>query len=53
MGVLCQKAFLAQRVGAIVARRAAQATEVVGAAVLLASKEACSLYGIRLPVDGQ
>jgi hypothetical protein len=48
-----RQAFLTQRAGAILARRAAQSTEVVGAAVFLASNEACSLYGITLPIDGQ
>ena len=34
------------------ARRIAQATEMVGAAVYLASDEANYVYGVTLPVDG-
>ena len=47
-----QEELLAQLVSGIPARRVAQATEIVGAAVYLASDEASYVHGITLPVDG-
>jgi NAD(P)-dependent dehydrogenase (short-subunit alcohol dehydrogenase family) len=47
-----QEELLAQPVSGIPARRPAQATEIVGAAVYLASDEASYVHGITLPVDG-
>lgn len=47
-----QEELLAQLVSGMPARRVAQATEIVGAAVYLASDEASYVHGITLPVDG-
>ncbi len=47
-----QEELLAQLVSGIPARRVAQATEIIGAAVYLASDESSYVHGITLPVDG-
>ncbi|GLV56067.1 hypothetical protein KDH_29110 [Dictyobacter sp. S3.2.2.5] len=51
-GTAGDEELLAQLVSIAPARRIGQATELVGAAVFLASDEASYVHGITLPVEG-
>ena len=51
-GTTGQEEFLEQLGRGIPARRIARPTEMVGAAVYLASDEASYVHGITIPVDG-